>query len=181
MTMTIDGIGAEPPGYKDALTLEQALLLTPKALDRQISSDLRRIANAHGRSYSIVSWWQEQKARFIGWSGRLLARQVKRKPPGEPEDFCDKIDYCRRRKQARTAVGFIRSLQEDRVLLATEAYDKFRENNETIAILLEEAMALTTEIAEFTADTVVPVTVIAKIVLEAMDEICPCPDEDSAT
>lgn len=79
----------------------------------------------------------------------------------------------------RTAIDFIRGLQEDQVLLATEAYETFRENYEVIAILLEVAIALASEVAEFMTDTVIPVTIIAKIVLEAMDEICPCPDGEA--
>lgn len=178
--MTIsDDTGGRTPGYEDRLTLQQALLLTPKSLDQQISSDLRRLAATQGRSYSVVSWWQEQKARAIGWSGQFLARQIKRKPPGEPEDFCEKIQYCKRRKEVRTAIDFIRGLQEDQVLLATEAYETFRENYEVIAILLEVAIALASEVAEFMTDTVIPVTIIAKIALEAMDEICPCPDGEA--
>ena len=167
--------------------LAQLLLLKETALDLRIQADIAELSTTEQRRvvWAMVapdlSWrerlvdhlkrWIELKKGVLGFPGRAAAGVARRYSKNGGRDFCERIDYCRRKADIREKLGIISGMETETSLAADEALERIDEAAPELMDFAEEAFDL---LSEAIADYVIPGSILIKVIKYGLDDLCPC-------
>ncbi|MEO3430140.1 hypothetical protein AAFN88_14865 [Pelagibius sp. CAU 1746] len=167
--------------------LAQLLLLNEAALDRKIARDLAelpedqqgRILHDSGpeepgteaQRRGALERWRDFKRGVLSLPGSFAARLVRRYAPGGGEDFCRRIDYCRRKAWIGERLDALSHIEGEKAWAADQALDYLREHLPDLMDFASETFDLLSEIC---GDYLVPGSFLVKVIKYGLDETCPC-------
>lgn len=181
----------QPPGIQDPvrtggkLSIEQLLLLTESALDKEVVSDIgaglfryRRIRGALAIELGVggaisffapIRWYIDTRDRVLAIPGRAAAGAARRLLPNGGYDFCKAVRYCQNKSRFGDLVGALNGLEFE-VPVAQE----IAENNIGRIGGIPEEVQTVIDLLLDASDFVIPLSLIVKILKFGLDDLCPC-------